>query len=109
MLTALFGNKVIEKVLYYLAINTEGYPRGIATKLGLAVYAVQRQLQRLERGQIVHSRQIGRTRVYRISPLWPLKDELAALLDKAIKVQGRGEMALSYSERRRPRRPGKPL
>jgi predicted ArsR family transcriptional regulator len=109
MLSALFGNKVVEKVLYYLAINAEGYPRGIAKRLGVALYAVQRQLQRLESDRIVLSRLVGRTRVYRLSPVWPLKAPLAALLDAAIKAQGREKLADLYAERQRPRRAGKPL
>ena len=109
MLTAIFGNKVLEQILYYLVINSDGYPRGIAAKLGVAVYSVQMQLKRLERDRIVLSRQVGRTRVYRISPVWPLKDELTALVEGAIKFQGRKEMNIKYSERRRPRRPGKPI
>ena len=107
MLQAIFGNETLEKVMFFLRRNREGYALGISKKLNLPVSQVQRQLERMEKGGVFASRMIGRTRVYEIDPRWAFKDQLNALLDAALRAKPIEELATSYTVRSRPRQKGK--
>lgn len=107
MLESVFGNETLEKVLFFLRRNKEGYALGIADKLGLPVSQVQRQLERMEKGGVLVSRLIGRTRVYELDPRWAFKNELSALLDAAMNAVPVDELVAKYTVRNRPRRKGK--
>ena len=109
MLEGLTGSAVVEQVLLYLANYAEGYPREIARTFGLNLSAVQGRLDRLERGGIVVSRMRGRTRLYVLNPRWAFRDELLALLRRALATVPPGETMKNYRNRTRPRRRGKPL
>ena len=108
MLEALFGNRNIERVLFFLLKQGEGYPRAIALNFGETLSAVQKQLKRLETGGVVVSRLVGRTRVYQLSPRYPFKLELAAFLERAFQAVPIEQVRKFYVRRSRPRRPGKP-
>ena len=108
MLAAIFGNSTTEQVLYYLRVNSEGYALGISTKLSRPISVIYKQLQRLEQGNVVVSKLMGRTRIYTLNPNWPFKKYLSALLDAAIDSQERKTFMKKYTERKRPRRSGKP-
>jgi predicted ArsR family transcriptional regulator len=107
VLEALFGNQNIERVLFYLLRNGEAYPSAIALALGSTTTPIQRQLARLESGNVVVSRLVGRTRVYQINPRYPFKKEIEALLEKAFHALPEGQAQKLYSRRSRPRRAGK--
>ncbi|UCG42120.1 MAG: hypothetical protein JSU73_09575 [candidate division WOR-3 bacterium] len=68
----------------------------MAAELGCALDTVQKQLKRLEKGGVISGRRLGRTTVYVLSPDYPLKRELEALLRAA---QGIVEPAGSSSVR----------
>ncbi len=108
MLEALFGNQNVERILFYLFNNGSAYPRALASALGVSLSPIQKQLQRLEAGNIVVSRLVGRTRVYQINPGFVFKTELEALLAKAFKALPQAQVRGIYSRRSRPRRQGKP-
>ena len=107
MLAPLFGNENASRVLLYIANYGDGYAAGIARTFGVPLYAVQRQLLRLEQGGIVASTMVGRTRLYRINPRYPLRKELTALLDRALRYLPEEETKRHYRQRRRPIQPGK--
>ena len=94
MLKPLLGSKTRELVLYYLMEHGEGYARAIASEEGCALDTVQKQLKRLEKGGVVKSRTLGRTRVYVLNPDYPLKDELLALLRSARRLADSGKTLL---------------
>jgi hypothetical protein len=108
MLEALFGNRNVERVLFYLLRNGEAYPSAMAFALGSTTTPIQRQLARLESGSVVVSRLVGRTRVYQINPRYPFKKELEAFLEKAFQSLPDGQSQRVYVQRNRPRRAGKP-
>ena len=108
MLEALFGNQNIERVLFFLLRNGEAYPSAIAAALGSTTTPIQRQLTRLESGNVVVSRLVGRTRVFQINPRYPFKKELETLLEKAFQALPEGQAQKIYTRRNRPRRAGKP-
>lgn len=109
MLESLFGNEMLEKVLFYLAVYGEGYPNGMAKTFGEPVNRIQQQLKRLERGGIVVSRLMGNVRIYTFNPRYPFLKEVKALIEKAYRFLPESERSRYYLKRTRPRRAGKPL
>ncbi len=77
--------------------------------LDIPLTAVQRRLRKLERDDLLVSRLVGRTRVYTWNPRNPLVKPLRTLLSDTLKYLSPTEERPFYSERRRPRRAGKPL
>jgi hypothetical protein len=64
MLEKLFGNPVIEKILFYLLSNKKGYGMQLSHVLKIPLYSVQKALMRLEDGGIIVAQLEGKTRVY---------------------------------------------
>ncbi|NGX59732.1 MAG: hypothetical protein KR126chlam3_00889 [Chlamydiae bacterium] len=83
MLEKLFGNAVIEKILFYLLVNQKGYATELKKKLGIPLYSIQIALARLEQGGIVVRQPHGRTQVYQYNPRYQFLNELQAFLKKA--------------------------
>lgn len=75
----------------------------------LPVSQIQRQLERLERENVLSSRLVGRTREYRINPRYLFREELESMLKRALKSLPRTTIEAFFSVRTRPRRAGKPL
>jgi len=110
MLEGIFGNATAEKVLLYLQQYEEGYPTAIADTFGdVSLSMAQGQLERLERAGALVSFKTGRTRVFTWNPRYPFLRELRALLRKALTLLPDPERKRYFSQRRRPRRTGKPL
>jgi DNA-binding transcriptional ArsR family regulator len=109
MLEPLFGTANREKALIFLEVRTDGYPREIADLFDTDLRAIQNQLEKLERGGVVYSRMVGRTRLYSFNPRYPFLVELKALLEKALEFYPQEEKDRLFPERSRPRRKGKPL
>lgn len=109
MLEGLFGNIIIEKILFTLYIYGEGYPLGMAKTFKQPVNRFQQQLRRLENAGIIVSRLIGKVRVYTFNPRYPFLGELKAFIAKAFEFLPEKERDAYYKKRTRPRRAGKPL
>jgi DNA-binding transcriptional ArsR family regulator len=109
MLEGLFGNIIIEKILFFLYVYAEGYPLGMARVFGVPVNRIQQQLKRLENGGIVVSRLIGKVRLYTFNPRFPFLKELKELTAKAYEFVPENEKERYFRMRKRPRRAGKPL
>src|SRR3990167_8293774 len=111
MLEKLFGNVVIEKILFYLLVNEKGYPSLLRRVFDVPLYSIQKAIARLEDGGIVVAELQGKTRVYQFNPRYPMLRELREFLSKSYSFLPR-EFKEKYYEapvRRRPRRKGKPL
>ena len=111
MLESLFGNPVIEKVMFFLLTNQKCYPSQLKNTFQTPLYSFQRALGRLEKGGVVVCHQEGKTLIYEFNPLYPFLNELKAFLQKAYGFFPQ-EMREKYYEpmtRKRPRRRGKPL
>ena len=111
MLESLFGNPVIEKILFFLEVNQECYPSQLRKVFQTPLYSFQRALGRLEKGSIIVSHRKGKTLVYQFNPRYPFLKELKAFLQKAYESYPQ-EIRDKYYEpidRKRPRRQGKPL
>ena len=109
LISGLFGNETAEKVLLYLQSYGKGYPRAIALVFGMPISQIQRQLERFEREGVLVSRLIGRTREYLWNPRYFFRQELEALLKKALAHLPEELHDRYFRERTRPRRAGKPL
>lgn len=84
VLEPLFESDKKEKILFFLYSHGEGYAREIARVFGFNLNTVQNQLQKLERHGILSSRLKGKLRIYSFNPRYPLREELEALLKKAM-------------------------
>lgn len=111
MLEHLFGNPVIEKVLFYLLVNQKCYPSQLKKNFNVPLYSFQGALGRLERGGVIVSHKEGKTLIYQFNPRYPFLNELKSFLEKAYSYFPE-EIRQKYYEpivRKRPRRQGKPL
>ncbi len=109
MLESLLGSKTRENILIYLLARNEGYAREIAKYYNTNLSPVQNQLERLENGNIIAGRQLGRTRLYTFNSRYPFLNELKNLLNKVIKFLPEKEKQKLVAVRTRPRRKNKPL
>ena len=110
MLEGLLGNATAEKALLYLEQYEEGYAKAVSdTFEDVTLSMVQRQLERFERAGLLVSVLKGRTRLFTWNPRYPFLKEVRALLRKALEALPAAERNRYFSQRRRPRRTGKPL
>ncbi len=109
MLEALFGTINREKVLIYLLVKQEAYPREVAKFFATDLRSIQNQFKKLETGGVVYSRLVGNTRLYTFNPRYPFLEELKKLLEKAIAFYPEEERLQLMMGRGRPRRKGNPL
>lgn len=109
MIEAIVGSEGAERVLLFLAARGSGYPREIAACWSMDVSTVQNQLLRMERDGLLVSRKVGRTRVFEFNPRYVFKQEVEALLGKALTHLPPDIQAQLTLQRKRPRRTGKPL
>ena len=109
MLRPILRTRETEWILLFIASRGSGYAQEMADFFSANLRSVQRQLERLEAGGVLASRQVGRTRVFTLNPRYPFRDTLVALVTEAKKFYPPNMVeALDYV-RRRPRRTGKPL
>jgi hypothetical protein len=109
MLASLLGSVNKERVLIYLVARGRGYARQIARFFRAPLYPVQNAIEKLEAAGVLVSRTIGNTREYEFNPRYAARNELKAMLNRALSLYPptmRDELLLVRS---RPRRKGKPF
>lgn len=109
MLSALIGSVNKERALIYLIARERGYARQIARFYDAPLDPMQKALDGLERSGILVSRTVGSTREYEFNPRYPMRDEIRALLEKALSLYPEALRDELLITRKRPRRKGKPL
>ncbi|MEJ2487985.1 MAG: hypothetical protein P8Y68_19890 [Anaerolineales bacterium] len=109
MLEPLIGSKSSEQVFIFLKAREKGYATEIAKFFDADLFAIQKQLDRLENANILVSQRIGRTRVFQFNPRYPFLAELLALLEKALSYYPEAVKERLLMNRRRPRKNDKPL
>ena len=82
MIEPIVGSKSSEQVFIFLIARDEGYATEIAGFFESDLYAIQKQLKRLEAANILASKKVGRTRLYQFNPRYPFLKELKSLLEK---------------------------
>ena len=93
----------------YIYTRGEGYAREIARFYETDLLPIQKQLDKLEAGGVLVSREVGKTRPYVFNPRYPFLNELKALLEKALSFFPQEEQGKFMMNRRRPRARGKIL
>lgn len=109
MLEPIVGSKSSEQVFIFLVARNEGYATEIAKFFNADLYAIQRQLERLENSEVLVSKKIGRTRVYQFNPRYPFLKELKGLLERVLSFYPNDIQESLVMNRRRPRKKDKPL
>jgi len=109
MLEAIFGAKNRERVLQFILANGDGYAKEIADFYDTSLDPIQKQLEKLEHGGVLVSKNVGRTRLFVFSPRYAFLNELKALLERAREYYDPDEIERLTMGRKRPRRAGKPL
>ncbi len=109
MLEAILGSKCREQVLQYILANDSGYATEIKNFYKIGLDPVQKQLEKLELGGVLISKNIGKTIVYSFNPRYAFLDELKNLLLKAREFYKPQLIEQLTMSRKRPRRQGKPL
>ncbi|MDT0619581.1 winged helix-turn-helix domain-containing protein [Salinisphaera sp. P385] len=104
----LFGGRTAALVLLFVAANREGYATQIARALGMPVGQVQRQLLKLEAGDVLQARSVGRTRLFSMNERLPFVRDLEALLRRALEYLPDAQQR-QLMVRGRPRKTGKGL
>ena len=107
MLSSLLGSENSERVLIFLTARETGYAREITQFFGASLYAIQKQLEKLETGGVLVSKTVGRTRLYQFNPRYPFLAELKPLLEKALSYYPGDVREDLLMNRRRPRGQGK--
>ena len=111
MLEGLFGNESIERVLFYLLQNKTCYALQLKKQFQSALSPMQQALLRLEKGGILVSTLVGKTRLFQFNPRYFFLEALCSFLKRAYETLPE-EIRKKYYElpiRKRPRRTGKPL
>jgi hypothetical protein len=108
LLEPILGSTNRERVLIFFEARGEGYAREIARFFDTDLSPVQEQLEKLESGSVIVSREVGRTVLYKFNPRYPLLEELRLLLSKALSYYPEQLRERLVMNRRRPRRRGKP-
>ena len=67
MIEVLLGSKNAERVLVYLFAREEGYAREIASFYESDLKSIQMQLDKFEKGGVLVSRSVGKTRPYQFN------------------------------------------
>jgi DNA-binding transcriptional ArsR family regulator len=108
VLEAAFGSLTAERVLLFLHRYERGYGRQIALTFDTPASEIQKQLTKLERGGLLVSRLVGRTRLYDWNPRSVFVVPLRALLQVILEHLPPEQQSPFQDGRRRPRRAGKP-
>jgi DNA-binding transcriptional ArsR family regulator len=83
-LRALIGSTTRAKILLYLGVHKETYPRELTINLKLPLFGVQTQLKNLMKGGVVRVEKDANRRMFSFDPDYPLRKELLALLKKSL-------------------------
>ena len=103
MLEPLFNSENKEQVLIFLVARGEGYATEIARFFETQLYGIQNQLDRLEAGGFLVSKNVGRKRVFIFNPGYAFIDELKSLLEKALSFYSENLKEKLLMSRRRPK------
>ncbi len=104
----LFGTPLRTRVLVFVALVEETYPREVAAVLDVPISNVQRVIGQYEEEGVLATRLFGRVRHVTLNPRWFARDALRAFLERYA-VAFPDLAAKADALRRRPRRSGKPI
>lgn len=104
-----FGGIAAESVLLHVYHYGESYGRAISSDFDIALFSVQRQLDKFEKAGVLVCKKHGKTLVF----TWDAKSRFAARVKDLVEVVYEGlsleEREKRFSVRRRPRAKDKPI
>lgn len=109
MLETIFGSETTATILLNIFHYEEIHARAIARNMEKVHSGIIHQLDRLEAGGLLISREIGRTRVYSFNPKSPYTSPVKQILQityDALPIKVKEKI---FQERTRPRAKGKPV
>jgi DNA-binding transcriptional ArsR family regulator len=109
MLKVILGSETAAKIMLYLIHYGEAYANGVAKDMGITLSQVQKQFDKFETGGVLISKKIGTVRLYQFNQKLGIVKKFITLVEafyEGIPLEQREKM---FSERRRPRRRGKPV
>jgi len=109
MLDKIFGTKTAELIMLHIFHYGEIHARGLARDTDKSLSAIQKQLQKFEDAGVIISKKIGNVRVYRFNKKSPLTKPLIELVKVVHSSMSISDKSILFSERKRPRRAGKPI
>ena len=105
---SLIGSVTRVKILLYLSVYKETYPRELTINLRLPLFGVQTQLKNLMKGGVVVVKKDANRQMFSFNPDYELRKELLALLKKAMACLPERERALYLKPKLAPRSSRKP-
>lgn len=109
LLSYIFGNQTAGRIFLHLFHYGELHASAIATDYGISPSVVVHQLNKLENAGLLVSKAVGRARVYQFNPKSPFTKPLKKLVETFYNTMSIEEREKLFSNRRRPRRKGKPV
>ena len=109
MLEKILGSDTAMKIMFHLVHYGEIYPSAVAKDYQISLSGVQKQFERFEEAGILVSKLVGKTRVYffnKKSPTVKPFMEFIKIYYDGLSLEDKEKI---FVERRRPRRPGKPV
>lgn len=97
MLDSLLLNKSMEKILFFILLNSKCYATQLHHRLKTSLTPIQYALEKLEKKGVLVSHYEGKTRFFELNSSYPLMAELEALLKKAYTFLPPHEKKLYYS------------
>ena len=102
-LRPLIGSTTRAKILLYMSLYRETYPRELTINLKLPLFGVQTQLKNLMRGGVVKVEKDANRRMFSFDPAYPLRKELLGLLKKVLAGMTEREKAMYLKPKLAPR------
>ena len=109
MLKDIFGSKIAGQILIHIYHNGESHASAMAKDFDLALTSIVHQLNRFEKAQILISKKVGRSRLYTFNLKSAYAKPIKAIAEIAYEGIPLKERQKLFSNRRRPRRKGKPV
>lgn len=109
MLDKILGSEVAMKIMLHLVHYSEIYPTAVAKDYELTLSVVQKQFARFEEAGVLVSKTVGKTRVYMFNKKSKAANKFYDLVEVYYNGLSVKDKEMIFSQRRRPRRPGKPV
>ena len=109
MLDKILGSDTAMKIMLHLIHYVEIYPSAAARHYQISLSGVQKQFARFEEAGILVSKLVGKTRIYFFNKKSPTVKPFMDLIKVYYDGLSLEDKEVIFGERRRPRRPGKPV
>jgi hypothetical protein len=106
------GCRSVEQILLFLLVNETCYAHQLHRTLSVSLTPIQKGLKRLEKGNVLKSKQEGKRKIYCFNEAFPLMDELEMMLKKTyhlLPVRERQRYHHAYESKLQPRKTSKEL